>query len=44
MSRGIKPQFYEDVEEFITTCGQTKQFIYEGKVRCPCAKCKYRRF
>ena len=41
---GIKPQFYEGVKEFITTCGQIEQFIREGIIRCPCAKCKCRKF
>ena len=41
---GIKPQFNERVEEFITACGQTEQCIREGKIRCSCAKCKCKRF
>ena len=41
--RGITPQFYEGVEEFMTACGQIEQFIRERTVRFPCAKCKCRR-
>ena len=40
----IKPEFYEGVEEYITTCVQTEQFTHEGTIRCPCCKCKCRRF
>ena len=41
---GIKPQFYEGVEEFIMDCDQIEQFICEETIRCPYAKCKCRRF
>ena len=41
---GIKPKFYEGVEEFIMTCVRIKQFTREGTSRCPCHKCKVRRF
>ena len=40
----IKLEFYEGVEEFITACVQIEQFTHEGIVRCPCPKCKCRRF
>ena len=41
---GIKPEFYEGVEEFIIACVWTEQFTCEGTSRCPCRKCKCRRF
>ena len=40
----IKPEFYEGVEKFITTYIQTEQFTCEGTIRCPCRKCKCRKF
>ena len=41
---GIKPEFYERVEEFITIGVRAKQFTREGIVRCSCRKCEHRRF
>ena len=41
---GIKPKFYEGVEEFIMACVRTEQFTYEGTSRCPYCKCKCKRF
>ena len=41
---GIKPEFYEGVEEFIIVCVRTRQFTREGTSRCPRHKCKCRRF
>ena len=41
---GIKPKFYEGVEEFIMAYIQIEQFTREGTSRCPCRKCKCRRF
>ena len=41
---GIKLEYYKGVEEFITACVRTKQFTREGTIRCPCHKCKCRRF
>ena len=44
-SRGeIKPEFYEGVKEFITACIRIEQCIREETVKCPCRKCKCRRF
>ena len=40
---GIKPEFYEGVEELIMACVLTEQFTREGISRCPCRKCKCRR-
>ena len=41
---GIKPRFYEGVEEFITACVRIEQFTREETIRCSCGKCKCRRF
>ena len=41
---GIKPEFYEGVEEFIMACVRTEQFTCEGISRYHCHKCKCMRF
>ena len=37
---GIKLEFPERVEEFITACVQTEQFTREETISCPYCKCK----
>ena len=41
---GIKPKFYEGVEEFVMACVQIEQFTREWTIRCHCRKCKCTRF
>ena len=41
---GIKPEFYAGVEQFIRVACQTVQFMNEQKVRCPCTRCKCRKY
>ena len=32
------------VEEFIGVVCQSQPFLSEGKVRCPCGRCRYRKY
>ena len=40
----IKLEFYVGVEEFIGVACQSQPFLSEGKVRCPCGRCRYRKY
>ncbi|XP_057718959.1 uncharacterized protein LOC130933375 isoform X2 [Arachis stenosperma] len=37
---GIKPEFYDKVEDFIETISKLDVVKSEGKCRCPCVKCR----
>ena len=37
---GIRQEFIDGVDSFIAYVCQLPSCIYEGTLRCPCAKCK----
>ncbi|GAV80868.1 Transposase_21 domain-containing protein/Pkinase_Tyr domain-containing protein/Transpos_assoc domain-containing protein, partial [Cephalotus follicularis] len=40
----LNPEFVEGVNEFLQFAFANEQFVYEGKIKCPCNKCKLWRF
>lgn len=38
---GLRVEFINGVKEFIAKAKTRNDFLIEGKIRCPCAKCKY---
>ena len=40
----FKPEFYVGLEEFVGVACQSQLFLSEGKVRCPCARCRCRKY
>ncbi|GAV74752.1 Transpos_assoc domain-containing protein [Cephalotus follicularis] len=40
----LNPEFVEGVNEFLQFVFANEQFVYEGKIKCPCNRCKLLKF
>ncbi|MED6174456.1 hypothetical protein PIB30_069182 [Stylosanthes scabra] len=43
-SGGLKPSFVTGLDTFLHTCSTSADYINLGKIRCPCAKCKCKKY
>ncbi|GAV59158.1 Transpos_assoc domain-containing protein [Cephalotus follicularis] len=44
LNHRLNPEFVEGVNEFLQFAFANEQFVYEGKIKCPCNKCKLLKF
>ena len=42
--RSITEEFFVGIQEFVDFARRQEQYRIEGKIRCPCKKCKCRKF